>query len=194
MNDVISIPASLLRQQLFCPRIPFFQEIMGFTPEQPFWVAQGNSFHSRQKKLSSFRGFSRFALEKGKNHFDCTMCSEKLGLHGVADLVIETDNEIFPVDFKTEHKKIYKGQVLQVIAYGQLASEHFGKPFCKAFILSEKQGKTIAYNFDASWQILLNETIEKIRNIFKKGIMPDSPASRKKCIQCEYLNFCNDRL
>ncbi|KAF1082302.1 MAG: hypothetical protein GQF41_1023 [Candidatus Rifleibacterium amylolyticum] len=194
MNGQTSFPVNLLRQHVFCPRIPFFHEIMGFQPEKPFWVSYGNAFHIKQKKLTAFRGMQRFSLTSGQKHFDCILAVPEICYHGIADLIIETENNVYPVDFKSEHRSMYKGQILQVMAYGVLAAAVFKKCFDKAFILSGKSGKTICYEYDSEWKENLARISAEVSNNLRTGIMPDSSASRKKCIQCEYLNFCNDRL
>jgi len=33
----------------------------------------------------------------------------------------------------------------------------------------------------------------KIKNIVKNDMLPNSSANENRCGQCEYLNFCDDR-
>lgn len=37
------------------------------------------------------------------------------------------------------------------------------------------------------------KTVNSIKNMLNSAILPDSSASEAKCLQCEYLNFCDDR-
>jgi CRISPR-associated exonuclease Cas4 len=37
------------------------------------------------------------------------------------------------------------------------------------------------------------EVLKSIEKIVKNDILPNSSANENQCIQCEYLNYCDDR-
>jgi CRISPR-associated exonuclease Cas4 len=50
-----SLPISLIRQYCFCPRIPYFQELLKLNPKRPQWVKQGEKLHQQQQKVFKHR-------------------------------------------------------------------------------------------------------------------------------------------
>src|SRR3989344_8100597 len=101
-----SLPVHLLRQHVFCPRIPYFIEGLGITPEAPLWVQQGQDYHARQEQLSRDRTLKRFGLEHATRQFRVHLSSTRLGTHGIADALLETATEVYPVEFKTELSEV----------------------------------------------------------------------------------------
>ena len=188
-----SLPVHLLRQHLFCPRVPWFQELLDFRPPQTQWVRQGMEFHERQKEIFRHRTLKRFGLQAARRHFHYRVRSKHWRLHGVVDCVLETKHEVFAVEIKLAGRSPSRGSILQVAAYGMLLPETIGKPCCKAFIVLQRRGKTWPVTIDAK---RINE-VERVRDQIFANLhaarFPDSPATEAQCCQCEYLNYCNDR-
>ena len=188
-----SLPVSILVQFYFCPRIPYFQELLKVQPIYPQWVQQGQIFHDRQKKIFQHRTLKRFGLQKAKQRFNIQIQSSKLQLHGILDSLLVTENSVFPVEFKLREQKPAKGQIIQLTAYTMMIEEQM-KIFCqKGFILAGKKGKCYPIEITDSYRNEVLQTRDKILLQFDKSYLPDSSASSSQCVQCEYLNYCNDR-
>ena len=189
-----SIPISLLRQYCFCPRIPYFQEVMQLRATEKPWMKQGLDHHQRQAMLSKRRNLSRFAIEDDATLLhDVYIRSLAMGCHGIADMVLETESSIYLIDFKISGNRPVKGHVLQVAAYAIAAEEQFQKSATNAFILYGNRGKTFEVRLTAQLRSQVTSTFSRISTLFKGAYMPDSSASSEQCGQCEYLNFCADR-
>jgi CRISPR-associated exonuclease Cas4 len=188
-----SLPAHLLRQHAFCPRIPYFLEGLGITPETPLWVRQGQDYHQRQERLTRDRTLKRFGLAQAVRHFRMRLNSSELGIHGVADAVLETSDAVFPVEFKTEFSEAGRGQLLQLAAYGLMAEETLTKPFEAGFLLYGAKGKTRRIKRTDPLVNDVGRALAAIRQNLAAARMPESPASVPQCGQCEYFNYCNDR-
>ena len=188
-----SLPVHLLRQHLFCPRVPWFQELLNFRPPQNQWVRQGVEFHDRQKEVFRHRTLKRFGLQAARRYFHYPVRSERWCLHGVVDCVLETEDEAFAVEIKLAGRAPSRGSILQVAAYGMLLPEAMGKPCRRAFVVLQRQGKTWPVVIDTKRiEAVLRIRDEIIANL-QAALFPDSPASDAQCCQCEYLNYCNDR-
>lgn len=161
---------------------------------RPAWVNQGERFHQLEEKLWKRRNLSRFHLERGKIFHNLKMDDKKLGLHGVADMAIETETAVYPVEFKLSAKEGKKqGNQLQLTAYALLLEKHFAKPSPVGFITGK--GKVLRIvKFDQEKRQALIKATEQIRQMLKKGLKPESDAGVAQCCACEYVNFCNDRL
>jgi len=188
-----SIPISQIRQHLFCPRIPYYQILLGINPPRPIWTSQGNEYQTKQILNQKRRKLIRFDLQNGLEKYQEYLYSEKLEIHGISDLIIISDTEVVPIEIKLESSKILTGHVLQLLAYGYCAEEKYGKKFQKGFIMHGKKAKVIEINPDEEWNQKLLNMIREIQTNLKEMILPDSPAKIEKCIQCEYLSKCNDR-
>ena len=188
-----SLPVHLLRQHLFCPRVPWFQELLNFRPPQNQWVRQGMEFHERQREIFRHRTLKRFGLHAAQRHFHYPVRSKHKRLHGVVDCVLETENEVFAVEIKLAGRSPSRGTILQVAAYAMLLPEAMGKPCRKAFVVLQRRGKTWPVTIDTE---RINE-VEQVRDQILANLhaarFPDSSATETQCCQCEYLNYCNDR-
>lgn len=187
-----SIPISLLRQFLFCKRIPFFTEVMGIKPASPSWTRTGTKFHKNQINLSKQRTFKRFDLEDGKYHFNLHLKSEVIGIHGICDILIETPDEVVPVEIKM-NRKISEPVLLQLLGQGIVAEECFNKKFQIAFVMDSIYGKTKMIEIGPDERNFFFQSLDKLKETIDHGVLPNSDASIQKCVQCEFLNFCNDR-
>lgn len=188
-----SVPASLIRQFCFCPRIPWFNEIKEVNPGDRKWQKQGVSFHERQTMLMKRRQLSRFGFASGEVKFNVQLKSEKLRCHGIADALVIKEHKISAVDFKLSGHKPSKGQVLQTAAYGMMAEQSFDLHCNRVFILIGDKGKTFSFELDEVLRKKVRQTLKDILDSFSIPILPDSPATSVQCGQCEYYNFCGDR-
>lgn len=188
-----SLPCSLLRQFLFCPRIPYFHEVLGIRPAQPLWVRQGIDWHHRQEILSRNRTLARFDLLQARRLSQVQLASEAHGLHGIADLVLLTPEEVIPVEFKQGPAPLNKGGQLQLTAYGVLAEEKFKLPFRRSFVLSGEKAKATCFPDSPERRAQLAQTVAELNRTLETPLLPDSSASVPQCGQCEFLAHCNDR-
>lgn len=188
-----SLPAHLLRQHAFCPRIPYFIEGLGISPETPLWVQQGQDYHARQERLTRDRTLKRFGLDRAARHFRMRLSSTRLGIHGIADAVLETATEIYPVEFKTEFSEAGRGQTLQLMSYGLMAEETQHKHFVAGFLLYGQKGKTRRIERTDTLTSDVERALDAVRLNLAAARMPESSAAAPQCGQCEYFNYCNDR-
>ena len=189
-----TIPISLLRQYCFCPRIPYFQEVMQLQLTEKPWMKQGVAHHQRQAMLSRRRNLSRFGiLGDARVLSDVYVRSQKLGCHGIADMMLETETSLYLVEFKISELKPVKGHILQVAAYAMAAEEQFEKPVAGVYILYGDRGKTFEVKLSAALRRQVENMVIRVSLLLNGASMPDSPASAEQCGQCEYLNFCADR-
>ena len=188
-----SLPINLLRQYCFCPRIPYFQELLKLNVPRPAWVKQGEHLHQQQPQAFKHRSLKRFGLEQAEQVFNISIGSETLQLHGIIDSLLITKDTIYPIEFKLSGHKPSRGQILQLTAYGMLAEEKYQRLFRKGFILYEQKGKTVPILIQEQHRQQVLSIRDTILADLKQACLPDSPATATQCTQCEYLNYCNDR-
>ncbi|MGN0916522.1 MAG: CRISPR-associated protein Cas4 [Succinivibrio sp.] len=192
-----SIPVSMLRQYCFCPRIPYYYLIRQIrTHEQP-WLTLGTDEHKRQEQLIKRRNLSKFGISSDqkwiiKNNVE--LYSEKYGLHGICDAVVETEKGIFLLEFKNSNSiSMNFGAQIQLVAYSMIYEEMMNNKVNFGFILYGSKAKTFELKITNEMKEKVIQTRDEILDIADKGNLPNSPASEKKCSQCEYFNYCADR-
>lgn len=138
------------------------------------------------------RSLKRFGLDGARCRYDVVLGSHKLGLHGIADAILDDGSLIYPVEYKIHGRQPAFSQIMQLIAYGVLAEEEYGLECKRGFLLFGDKGKTHPVAVDDEKRERLLKILEEIRENLDGGI-PFSPASIHQCTQCEFLNLCNDR-
>lgn len=167
---------------------------MHIQSEAPLWVQQGNEFHDKQECLNRSRTLKRFQLDQAIRHFRIGLKSKRLLLHGIADLLLETDDQVIPVEFKlSEDTVIRKNMLYQLVAYGLIAEEHYNKDFKQAYVLFGKKGKAVHRTVGTALRQEVIAASQELRMNIENGLMPTSSAGEHHCAQCEFLAFCNDR-
>ncbi|MGC8769717.1 MAG: CRISPR-associated protein Cas4 [Brevinematia bacterium] len=191
---MFEIPISLIRQYTFCPRIPYFI-LLGFGhPAEPLWVRQGSELHKESVHLFLRRTLVKFGLEKAEKKFYVKVYSKRYGLIGEIDMVLNDGKFIYPVEFKTYGHKPEKSHILQLTAYGICLEEVTGLSFKTGFIAYRDQNKVHRIDVDEKYRFKVIKITENIRKDLEKCIHPDTSATANQCVQCEWINFCNDRL
>lgn len=188
-----ALPASMLRQWCFCPRIIWYTQVLHLEVAYPPWVEQGGSYHQAQELLSRRRAMHYYGLDNVIRHESPMLKSEFIGVYGRPDLMLESTDEVCPVEFKSRMVHPTRGQILQLIAYGLLAEEAYGKPCHRAFFAAGKRIRIRMIQIDDGLRTKTKQAIQAIQKICNETLIPDSPADHARCCQCEYLNHCNDR-
>lgn len=194
--DFYSIPISLLRQQCFCPRIPYFYLLRELQPQVGFWVNQGKDYHERMQDLMKRRVLTHYGItETVSIKFNVALKSERLGLHGICDCVLFGEAQCYPIEFKLgKYNLRQRGTQVQLAAYALLCEEQFGLAVKQGFVINPRELKPHRIFIDIEQREYVKQIVSEIQNNCQKAIMPDSSASEAQCSQCEFLNFCGDRL
>jgi len=188
-----SVPVNLIRQWCYCPRVVYYMELTDIAFHRPAWVKQGEDFHRMETQLWKRRNLSRFNLEKGEVHHNLTLRDDALGLHGIVDMAIETEEAVYAVEFKLSANNKSRGDQLQLAAYAMLLEKHFSRPSPVGFLVGKgKVLHVIAINTDKRNAVM--EMADRIKRMLQLGLKPESSATVAQCCICEYVNFCNDRL
>lgn len=188
------IPISLIRQHIFCPRIPYFILLEFGRPQEPLWVRQGRELHEVSEKLFFRRSLVKFGLEMATKSFHVRVKSQKYGCFGEIDMILQTKDFVYPVEFKTQGSRPAQGHILQLVAYGMCLEEQLKKSFETGFLVYRENNKMYRIEVNREHRKKVIDVLETIRKNIEKGVHPPTSATPNKCIQCEWINFCNDRL
>ena len=90
--------------------------------------------HEVLSVLERRRTLSRYGLEEGSRKFHISLHAESLGLSGVLDLLIETEDGAFPVEFKDTTQRLNLNAKYQLTAYALMVEECLGQSVSQGFI------------------------------------------------------------
>ena len=164
-------------------------------PIYPKYVKLGLEYHDIQSKLSKNRKFKKLGIEFERIIINKYLEDETLQIGGKVDLALLNKSQVIPIEFKNiKPKHPSWSHILQLYGYGYLLSKNYNLEFKQAIILYSNNIKLFKIDITPKIESAFFKTLERIKEIIDKNIFPDSSASIAKCVQCEYLNFCGDRI
>jgi CRISPR-associated exonuclease Cas4 len=189
-----------LKQWVYCPRILYYSlclpDVRPITEHIKAGIDAGKGEEGREER----RSLRPYGLKQGRRDFNVSLASDRLGLHGVADMVIWLDEtpgethrpgEVIPVDYKFsntpgEHFK------LQLMAYGLLLEETAGVQAKHGFLYEIPLRKAIEVRFTPQLRRKLLTALTEMQSMLLSERMPEPTAQLGKCMNCEFRRFCND--
>ncbi|WP_158618538.1 CRISPR-associated protein Cas4 [Legionella sp. km535] len=194
-TSLFKLPVNMIRQYCFCPRIVYYHQVIGLKVTYPGWVHYGEEYQKKQQIRDKRRTLSKFKPLTERAVFTHNVMLEHAAypFYGICDGLIEDEHEIIPIEFKSFASKINLGQKLQLTAYGLLAELIFEKQCTRGYIVTGEKGKPKLVTINEKSKYKLLEICDKIKKIIETESLPYSTANGLQCIQCEFLNHCNDR-
>src|SRR5687767_4480623 len=96
---MISLRVNDIKQYAYCPRIVFYQYTMPVEKKATWKMEQGKIEEAEIDRLEKRRKLSGYRLVEGERRFHFRLTSARLGLSGRLDLLIDSPEGLFPVDF-----------------------------------------------------------------------------------------------
>jgi len=181
-----------LRQYAYCPRVVYFTYVQPLERPTTYKMRRGLTEEEQLRALERRRTLTRYGLHEGQRHFDCWLRSEDLNLTGKADLLIETEDAVLPVEFKFTDEEPSSNHRLQVTAYCMMAGEQFGKPSAGGFLCRITDGQVWEHEASSHWRGRVRSQMAAIRQMIDDEAFPGRPSRSGKCVDCEFRLFCGD--
>src|SRR5438093_11072144 len=97
---MISLRVNDIKQYAYCPRIVFYQYTMPVEKKPTWKMEQGKIEEAEIDRLEKRRKLSGYRLMEGEKRFHFRLSSARLRLTSKLDLLINSPEELFPMDFK----------------------------------------------------------------------------------------------
>jgi CRISPR-associated exonuclease Cas4 len=187
-----SLRVSDIRQHLYCPRIPYYSYVVPVDRHETFKMVHGRDVHNEIERLERRRTLARYGLEAGERLFRVQLSSERLKLNGTLDLLIRTDREDVPVEFKYTLGDVMSHHKYQLAAYALLVEEHFGRPVRRGVlaILPANRIRWIAVTEGVRRYV--NRLLREIRASIARQLMAPPVRRCGRCRDCEFRYYCHD--
>ena len=184
-----------LKQFAYCPRVVYFQTCLPRVRPTTYKMKASQEAHQVAEAQEERRTLRAYGLESGERHFNVPLVSERMGMRGQVDMVIETvrqgKREVIPVDYKLSTKTADHFR-LQLTAYAVMLEEAWGEPVRRGFLYLIPLRRAEEVRFTARQRTALGDTLAEMNRILVGERMPEAPAQRAKCVACEFRRFCND--
>ncbi len=195
-DDPFLIRVIDLKQYTYCPRILYFQTVLPDIRPLTYKMEAGIAAHQQAERREKRRLLRTYGLRQGERTFNVPVMDAALALSGEIDMVIRTDAEIIPVDYKAT-RKVGPHFKLQLMAYGRLLESTNRDPamsVTRGFLYMIPERKAIPIPFTAHLRRQLAQAITAIQNIVNQQKVPPPTSKRGRCVNCEFRRFCNDTL
>lgn len=184
-----------LKQYVYCPRIFYYQTVLPEVRPLTYKMEAGIAAHHEAEGKEKRRSLRTYGLESGERHFNVRLHAPEWRLSGELDMLIETDTELIPVDYKMTQKEGPHHR-LQLMAYARLLETVWPtaphKKVNRAFLYLLPTRKTVAVSLTPALRRQLNQALEAMYKIAYEQRQPDATTVRGRCVDCEFRRFCND--
>jgi len=182
-----------LKQYAYCPRVIYYHYVMPVDSKPTFKMEYGKTAEDRIQRLEKRRKFKRYGLDNGLRHFGKWVVSEKLGLSGKMDLLIEqAEGRFYPVDFKMTEGGVRESHKLQIAGYAMILEDIYDVSIERGFIFLIEQEDVVPVELDDKLRSKCRKAVKEMRRMVVEESMPAPTAYRNRCTDCEYRNFCRD--
>jgi CRISPR-associated exonuclease Cas4 len=192
VNALVEFRVTDLKQYAYCRRIPYYQHTMGFHGKPTFKMEQGRVAQDAIEALEKRRRFREYGLSDGERHFGLWLHSSSLHLSGKLDLLIETPDACYPVDFKYTTGRPHRNHLYQLAGYAELVREHFLKPVPAGFIFIIPDDVTFRFPMTGGLVAEIRNGLATMEASMMLEQLPSATPVRERCTDCEYRNFCAD--
>lgn len=188
-----------LKQYTYCPRIPFYRYCLPRIRPLTYGMQEGIRSHEEEEGREERRSLRAYGLVSGERVFGLLLRSEEMGLIGRLDLAIRTASaegaeEAIVVDYKLTRDPVRDHYRLQLAAYALLIEEAWQISVRRAFVYHIPLRRAEEIDITPALHRRVRRAIEAIQDIVRAERMPNPPASRSRCVTCEFRRFCNDAI
>lgn len=184
--------ATDLKQFAYCPRVVYYTYCLPDVRPLTAKMEMGVAAHEGARRRARRRTLAAYGLVEGERHFDMRVESQRLGLRGRIDLVVETEGEVIPVDYKNSRRRAGPHVRRQIAAYGMMLEETWGRPVRRGFVYSLLTRRAEEIVVTDRLRREVEEAVVAMREMVEGERMPPPPRSRRPCVDCEFRRFCND--
>ncbi|PID56979.1 CRISPR-associated protein Cas4 [candidate division KSB3 bacterium] len=181
------IPISSLNQYSYCPKSAWYQFVAGEFYESADTL-EGALLHERCDSSE------RSVLDGVIQTRTVWLYSDRYGLVGLADLVEERAESIWPVEYKKGRPGEWKNQQIQLCAQALCLEEMRGlkRPIRKGYLYYAASRTRQAVRFSRRLRAQTLHTIEAVHALMNTGQRPEGRYSRK-CPRCSLYTICLPR-
>ncbi len=188
----MELRVSDLKQYFYCPRIIYYTYCLPVPRPVTHPMQVGATEHEVLSVFERRRSLKRYGLSDGERRFHAPLQASSLGLTGVLDMLIITQEQAFPVEFKYTVQRLNVNAKCQLVAYAMMVEECLGKPVECGFIYRIPKQNATAIPISRAMREKVFRALEDMRVMIAQERLPEPPGQRGKCVECEFRRYCRD--
>jgi CRISPR-associated endonuclease Cas1/CRISPR-associated protein Cas4 len=192
-GDVPLLPARMVNEYQYCPRLAYLEWVQGEWAESSDTV-EGRYAHRRVDRPSGDLPPADSEDEERIHARSITLSSNRLGLIARMDLVEAEGNRVTPVDYKRGKRPhvprgAYDPERVQLCVQGLILEEH-GYVCEEGVLYFAESRERVRVVFDDELRALTKNAIDGLRLIAIGGRIPAPLEDSPKCPRCSLVGIC----
>jgi CRISPR-associated exonuclease Cas4 len=190
----MSFTVTDVRQYSYCPRIPYYTYVVPLARPLTRKMREGLEVHQEQAAREPRRNLSKYRLAGPVERYeDVALYSPRLELSGRLDMVLLTEDEAIPVEYKNGRGPVGTNHRLQLAAAALLVEERWNVPVQRAFVHFVPTGRHAEVPITGELRQRVHDELAALRAMVETESMPAATPVVGRCAECEFRRFCNDR-
>lgn len=188
------IPARMVNEYQYCPRLAYLEWVQGEWAESADTV-QGRHVHRRVDRPGGrLPEPAEVAADEKIHARSITLSSNRLGLIAKMDLIENEGDVLVPVDYKRGKrphvaKGAYEPERVQLCVQGMILNEH-GYQSEEGVLYFEASRERVRVKFDEELRSTTLSAINGLRLIAAGGKIPPPLEDSPKCPRCSLVGIC----
>lgn len=192
-EDTPPIPARILNEFVYCPRLAYLEWVQKEWVDSPDTV-EGRHVHRRVDARTVSIPDPSDDFEELRQAKSVELSSKKLGLIAKIDLVEAKHGTVTPVDYKRGKRPhvprhAYDPERVQLCAQGLLLEDH-GYRCSGGVLYFAGSRERVPVPFDDELRALTRESLELLRAVVESGRIPSPLEDSPKCNRCSLASVC----
>lgn len=177
----------------FCPRAAYFTHVVPTALPLPAALGLPPS-RARGHALAPPAALQSWAGASGRGQWRSSpmLRSERLGLTGRVDFVLETATEAIPAHLINPVSRLRRHHRILALAYARLVEETLRRPVRRVLLLPLGSPRPRVVQSGPEAEVELANLLRNLRRLVQSEAWPPRPARRETCQECERRRFCAD--
>jgi len=189
-----------IKHYLYCPRIVYFDKVLHCPPILESQQEASKTTHENLEQKEKRRKAAVFyspEFEAAEKIFRVTLESEKLKLRGNLDLLIHTNSEYVPVEYKemsSDRGKLWPDHKYQLAAYALLVEETHNTTVGHGIVNYVREDRVIPCEISDGMKKYVRRMIVEVNRLVSDQALPPITVPASRCHGgCGYLWICKRR-
>lgn len=181
-----------LKQWIYCPRVAYYLRCLPKVRPITYRMVAAKDAHDDEAEREHRRSLRTYGLADGERSYAVDLTSNRLGIRGKVDLVVQRADEVIPIEYKDSDGPGGQHFLVQLAAYGLLLEEATGLPARRGFIYFIPTRRRRRVDLTDALKQKAAEAIMALQQMIQTESMPKPTPQRERCTNCEFRRFCND--
>jgi CRISPR-associated exonuclease Cas4 len=143
-------------------------------------------------RLERRRKTRKYELKEGTKTFRQSLTSDRLGLTGSLDMLIESGGNFYPVEYKYSDGEPGLHHRYQLTAYALLVEEFTKRVVRSGYIYMLRAEQVFPVDLSEAKKQRVKGLMRDIRAMIATETMPEPTPHRERCHNCEFRLYCGD--